>query len=658
MQSADLRRDESEVLKALYALDVLDSEAEAEFDALVRAASLACGTPIALISLVDATRQWFKANLGLPGVAETPRDVAFCAHAVLGDELFEVPDATRDPRFADNPLVSGRPDIRFYAGAPVRLSGGQRIGTLCIIDHQPRQLNDAQREILRSLALVAAQAFEGRQASLRLRKSEDFLDRTGRVAGVGGWELDIASGEVTWSDETRRIHGVAPDFSPALGEAINFYAPESRPVIKAAVERGMATGEGWDLELPLVRANGDRIWARAVGQVEFREGKPSRLVGAFQDISERKDLELKLAGTLAELKDLYENLPCGYHSLDASGVFVHVNATALSWLGCTREELVGKRRVTEFFTPESQEQFRQNFGRLLSHGSIVGLEFELIPRSGTRRRVSITATAIRDEHGQFLKTRTVMFDITELRRVKQHAEELDRLLAERSEMLNVLAHEVRQPLNNASAALQSAAATLNDRGERAASEQVRRAQTVLGSVMSGLDNTLAVASLLAGTGELTLADTDIDLLVAICVADMPLHGRGRIRVVRQTPTRTIWADAGLMRLALRNLLANALEWSGDHLPIEIKISESDSPLALMIDVVDQGPGIDPSVLARLFERGVRGSAMAPRPSHGLGLYIVRRAMALQGGHAMLLHTGASGTTLRLQLIESAKVPDL
>lgn len=142
MQAAKPRDDEAESLEALRALEVLDSAPEAEFDGLARAASLTCGTPIALISLVDVERQWFKANIGLAGVTETPREMAFCAHAVLGDELFEVPDAALDPRFADNPLVAGDPNIRFYAGAPVRLSDGHRVGTLCIVDRLPRQLID------------------------------------------------------------------------------------------------------------------------------------------------------------------------------------------------------------------------------------------------------------------------------------------------------------------------------------------------------------------------------------------------------------------------------------------------------------------------------------------------------------------------------------
>lgn len=119
MQAAQPRPDEARVLAALHALQVLDTPAEPLFDALARAASLVCNAPVALISLVDAERQWFKANVGLDGVQQTPRDLAFCAHTVLGTEVMVVPDALADTRFADSPLVTGDPHIRFYAGAPV-----------------------------------------------------------------------------------------------------------------------------------------------------------------------------------------------------------------------------------------------------------------------------------------------------------------------------------------------------------------------------------------------------------------------------------------------------------------------------------------------------------------------------------------------------------
>ncbi len=157
---------------AVHALEVLDTAPEPVFDALAQAAARACGVPIALISLLDTDRQWFKAAVGLPGMAETPREHAFCAHAVLGDSLFEVNDALLDPRFAHNPLVTGHPHIRFYAGMPVCLSDGERVGAICVIDHQPRTLPHEARQILTHLAAAVASALESRRDARTALRAE------------------------------------------------------------------------------------------------------------------------------------------------------------------------------------------------------------------------------------------------------------------------------------------------------------------------------------------------------------------------------------------------------------------------------------------------------------------------------------------------------
>lgn len=146
--STSIAADETARLSRLFALSVLDTDAEPLFDALTRAARLVAGSPIALLTFVDADRQRFKSNVGLSDVSETPRTSALCAHTILSHDLLEIPDARNDPRFSDNPLVTSNPHIRFYAGAPLEFADGLRVGSLCVIDREPRSLTKTQREPL------------------------------------------------------------------------------------------------------------------------------------------------------------------------------------------------------------------------------------------------------------------------------------------------------------------------------------------------------------------------------------------------------------------------------------------------------------------------------------------------------------------------------
>ncbi|MDH4066427.1 MAG: GAF domain-containing sensor histidine kinase, partial [Acidobacteriota bacterium] len=168
---APMPGDERDRLEALRRYQVLDTPPELSYDDLVLLASEICGTPIAAISMVDEDRQWFKSILGLD-VRQTPRDVAFCAHTILDkDQPLVVEDATEDPRFSDNALVVGAPGIRFYAGTPLVMSDGHAIGTLCVIDREPRRLSSSQRRALEVLGREVV-------AQLELRRNVDILERT------------------------------------------------------------------------------------------------------------------------------------------------------------------------------------------------------------------------------------------------------------------------------------------------------------------------------------------------------------------------------------------------------------------------------------------------------------------------------------------------
>jgi GAF domain-containing protein len=148
---APLPKNEAKRIQILWQYDVLDTLPEKVFDELTELATLICEAPIALISLVDEDRQWFKSKVGVT-VKETSRDVSLCAHAILQKDILIVPDATKDKRFKNNPLVTGAPKIRFYAGVPLRAPGGAALGTLCVIDRKPRTLTTNQLAALRLLA--------------------------------------------------------------------------------------------------------------------------------------------------------------------------------------------------------------------------------------------------------------------------------------------------------------------------------------------------------------------------------------------------------------------------------------------------------------------------------------------------------------------------
>jgi len=167
--------DEQSRLLQLRALDLLDTDPDERFDRMTRMAQRVFDVPIALVSLVDTDRQWFKSRQGLEA-GETPRDVSFCGHTILGDETMVIPNAPLDERFCDNPLVVNDPDIRFYAGCPIRAPDGSRIGTFCVIDRRPRELSDDDKIMLRDLA----QMVEREIASVALATIDELTGLTNR----------------------------------------------------------------------------------------------------------------------------------------------------------------------------------------------------------------------------------------------------------------------------------------------------------------------------------------------------------------------------------------------------------------------------------------------------------------------------------------------
>ncbi|TVR48435.1 MAG: GAF domain-containing protein [Puniceicoccaceae bacterium] len=215
-------------LQALESYQILDTPAEKDFDDFVSLASNICHAPVAVINLIDRDRQWFKAELGL-GVRETPLDVSICRHAILQKGLFIVPDLTRDPRFKDNPFVTGKPHLRFYAGALLETKGGQALGTLCVLDYRTRRLRDDQFHALEILARQIMTALElrraGREIAAKNRELSAALDKIRTLEGllpICSQCKKIRDEDTTWMPvetylrkhtEAEFSHGLCPECS-------------------------------------------------------------------------------------------------------------------------------------------------------------------------------------------------------------------------------------------------------------------------------------------------------------------------------------------------------------------------------------------------------------------------------------------------------------
>jgi diguanylate cyclase (GGDEF)-like protein/PAS domain S-box-containing protein len=426
MPAAPLPSNEISRLRALLELDVLDSPAEPEFDALVQAAALICGVPISLISLVDAERQWFKANIGFHGATETPRDMGFCAHAIHDESILEVYDATRDPRFADSPLVTGEPNIRFYAGAPLLLSNGANIGNLCVVDTQPHQLNEHQRTTLTLLAKVVVKALESRRSLLlqnstskqvialseQISKSEARFRALSDTSPFGVFETDLNGKWIYTNPRWQQIYDLTFDESLGDGWQKGVH-PEDMEQVDTDWKTNAFKAVEFGISFRVQHKNGAirRVIARAK-PLKNEAGEMLGWVGSIEDVTDFENAIDQLAKGEARYRSLYESTPTMMHSINNKGCIINVSNHWLAVLGYVRQEVIGKPYV--YFLTEKSAEYVQNIvlPQFYQTGHCDNIEYQMITKQGCIIDVLLAATLEANSDGTPARMLAVLQDIT------------------------------------------------------------------------------------------------------------------------------------------------------------------------------------------------------------------------------------------------------
>lgn len=304
---------EAERLCELDQVRILDTAETPEFMAVVRHIQALFDVPIALVSIADRDRLWFKAQIGLSH-RELPRDGTFCNRTIYGTEVVVIEDLTTDPEFANSPFVVDA-GLRFYAGVPLALTAGLAIGTLCVMGYEPRPVTEAERGALTDLGIVLsglirghrlaqdavdlalqadAQRFVVEEQRRELEIRERRFRQTETMAQVGGWEAGLVNGGAVWSDEMYRIFEIPIGTPVTLDTMLECLAEDDRFRVETVIEAGLLTLDGFDEEFRIVTRAGREKWVRCIGDVEVLDGEARRFFGSLQDISAQRQAEKKL----------------------------------------------------------------------------------------------------------------------------------------------------------------------------------------------------------------------------------------------------------------------------------------------------------------------------------------------------------------------------
>ncbi len=586
---------ESERLESLRRYEILDTPPDGAFDRITAIAARFFRVPIALVTLVDRDRIWFKSRYGLD-VEQIDREPGLCGSAIWQDDVYEIRNALEDPRTIANPLVSGAFGLRFYAAAPLKTHDGYNLGTLCIIDKHPRELSPAEEATLQDLAAIVIDEMELRLSARKLieqteaqRESEERWQLALRGNNDGIWDWNVKTNKVFFSSRWKEMLGFEEqEISHHLDEWSKRIHPDDLDCVKQVIFDHFAKKTPFYIsEHRVLCKDGSYKWILDRGQALWDEaGNVIRMCGSHTDISERKQAEFDRR----ELMIALENAVSGISQLDTQGRYIFVNQSYANTVGYQPEEMIGMF-WEKTVHPDDLEKLMAAYQQMQQDGK-VEVEARGIRRDGSSFYKQLVMISIHDDRQQFIGHHCFMKDISDRKQaeaaLQQELERLSTVIATQQEIA------IRNPNLDAVMAVIAERTQHLTRADGAVIEMLEGDQLVY-RVASGIATAyvglrIELGTSLSGqcmmTGEILLchdSETDARVDLSVCqrigvrsMVVVPLFYQeeavGVLKVVSATPSAFTQSDIQILQL-MAGFLAGSLHLASEFDAKNILLSQ-------------------------------------------------------------------------------------
>ena len=687
MLVASLPSDEEARLRALSRYELCGTEPEPAFDRITRLAARIFRVPVVLITLIERDRQWFKSHEGVD-LCETLRDTSFCSHAILlpAQEVFVVPDAAGDPRFADNPLVTGPTHVRFYAGAALRTPDGLALGSLCLIDTVARPgFGDEERAMLTDLAATVMEVCEQRLARARerteaaerrrveneLRLSEqNFRHMAANTPGMVYQFILNEDGSFYFpfvGEGCQEFFGVGPAALYAQPRLIlAAFDPAGKKQFYVSISQSAQTLEPWQSQIRYRAPDGAWRWLEGRARPQRLADGTTLWSGVLMDITGRKQAEARLEDSHSLLRAVIDGTDDAVFLKDQEGRYLLINPAGAALLGKPAEEIIG-RDDRAFFPPEVAARTSAHDRQVMSDGhSLTYEDTDII--AGAEHAFLTTKSPYRDAAGNLIGVIGIARNVSAQRRtavaLHEAKEEAEKANRAKSEFLSRMSHELRTPLNAILGFGQLL--ELGDLDTRR-TESVGHILRAGRHLLSLIDEVLAISRIEAGRLSLSLEPVAVGDMARECLHFVTQLAASR-GIVCENRTddcadkgQFVRADRQRLRQVLLNLLSNAVKYNREGGRVTLACHALDPlPSAttpgpwMRLAVRDTGQGLTPEEIGRLFTPFERLDAEHSRTEGtGLGLALSKGLVEAMGGRIGVDSVPGEGSNFWIELPQAA-----